>query len=221
MVIPKSDPKIPSRYTNPFATCWTSKLEYVEGHCSVDEVHLRWKDLGQWGAIVGPHGTGKSTLLRTLKDRLRSQGEEPEWITLRSSEQLNLDFLNSTRPLVLLEGLERLSLLRQFVLLGQLRRRDCRVLATLHSDSMAWPWQLKTVRKTEVSTELVKLLFNRLVDNDDSRLVAWCDALECWQHRNGDLRELWFELYELYESRRNEGHQLAEQPAFFVRTVAG
>ena len=216
-----SNSYIPSRYSNPFSTCWTSNLSYVEFCHSVDEVLSRWKNLGHWGAVVGSHGTGKSTLLRALNDRLHALGAEPEWITLRPNLEGSFSVSDARNRILLLEGLERLSFFKQLTLIGQLKRQQCRVLATLHSDSITWPWRLQTVLNTEVSTKLAKHLFNELVSNGSEKLVTWSDALKCWQHGNGDLRELWFDLYELYESRQSDDCQFAEQPTLTIRTVTG
>ncbi len=220
-----SYPVVPSRYSNPFSTCWTTKLEYVESDQSVSEVLQEWKANNCWGTIVGPHGTGKTALLSALRTQLELEGWKCHWIEVRDSHLeafiQKVSRHRGSKVVVMLEGFERLPFSKQLWFLNRLRRQQCHVLATLHRNFAIWSWRFKTLANTEVSIDLVKTLFERLICNADRDLVPWADALECWHGCDGNLREFWFELHELYESRRRLSVPLPEQRTTRVRTVAG
>src|SRR5262245_23842279 len=102
----------PSRFNNPFATCWTRpgalEFQFVDGE-SLDGLMTRFAAASWRGEIVGPHGSGKSTLVETLKPHLAAFGFNVRAITLRDGERrLPSNFLRESlatvRPLVIVDG---------------------------------------------------------------------------------------------------------------------
>jgi energy-coupling factor transporter ATP-binding protein EcfA2 len=79
----------PSRYDNPFATCWTRPgaipFLFSAGQCA-DSLVSKLAATSWWGAVVGPHGSGKSTLLETLKPALVAKGRRLVTISLHDRE---------------------------------------------------------------------------------------------------------------------------------------
>jgi ABC-type hemin transport system ATPase subunit len=70
---------------NPFATVHVHRIRYRFDGLTWDQFMER---LAQWnyrGAIVGPEGTGKSTLLEDLRPRLAERGFEP--LALRLTQE--------------------------------------------------------------------------------------------------------------------------------------
>jgi hypothetical protein len=81
---------VPSRLSNPFATCWTRPgaipYRFPPGQSAAQLV----EQLGRrqwWGEIVGPHGSGKSTLLATLLPRLPATGCDIRFISLHDGQR--------------------------------------------------------------------------------------------------------------------------------------
>jgi hypothetical protein len=94
---------IPSRYDNPFATCWTKPgaipFRFFAGQ-SISQIWERLATANWRGAIIGPHGSGKSTLLETLKPALIAAGHSHFAIKLRDRQRsLPKDFASRMQAL--------------------------------------------------------------------------------------------------------------------------
>src|SRR4051794_34816207 len=113
------DQKAPSRFINPFATCWTrpGALQFRFPSAESAQQLLAKLASQNWrGAIVGPHGSGKSTLLAALKPLLSEAGCTVIAVALRDRQrQLPRAFvesITSLKPnqngLLVLDGFEQL-----------------------------------------------------------------------------------------------------------------
>src|SRR6476660_6981871 len=104
---------IPSRHSNPFATCWTRPgalaFRFSRGESATSLVE-RLAAQGWWGEIIGPHGSGKTTLLATLRPLLAATG----------------------RPIEIVDGYEQLNRLTRWRLRNRCRRSGSGLLATSH-----------------------------------------------------------------------------------------
>lgn len=94
---------------NPFSSERILSVRFVEG--SWDEFLATLKSWNYRGAIVGPKGHGKTTLLEDLVPRLAALGFNTRFIGL-SSERRKLPASKSPRrnEVILLDGAEQLSL---------------------------------------------------------------------------------------------------------------
>src|SRR5437588_753581 len=72
---------------NPFASDRLEALRYVPLHWSWEEMMFRIDEMGYRGAIVGPEGCGKTTLLLDLGARLRTMGFEIAHLRLTADER--------------------------------------------------------------------------------------------------------------------------------------
>jgi len=81
---------VPSRHSNPFATCWTrpGAIQYVfpPEQCA-EQMVQSLADQDWRGEIVGPHGSGKSTLLATLLPHLNAAGRDVRLISLHDRQR--------------------------------------------------------------------------------------------------------------------------------------
>lgn len=177
--MPPLDPP-PSRASNPFATCWTdhSELAYEPpvGLC-VDRLVNRIERVRGVGAIVGAHGAGKSALLAEVARRL-----------------------GPGSTLDLIEGFERLSCEARRRRLGRRRPPVRRAIVTLHSRVSAWRCGARVLAVLRPDERLVERLFQRLTRRADSP-VTLADARASFHRHDRNLRDVWFDLYELHEWR--------------------
>jgi hypothetical protein len=191
----------PSRYANPFATCWTRPGaipfrfpagENAEGLLAKLD-RLKWR-----GAIVGPHGSGKSTLLETLKPLLHEAGIKVIGKTLQNGERrLPAGILPCRKgAMIIVDGYEQLSRLERVKLLVACRRRGCGLLVTSHA-----PTVLPTLLRTEPSERLVYELVERLAAQV-STSIASSDVAASLACHGSNVREIFFDLYDRHEQLR-------------------
>ncbi|MEQ8787615.1 MAG: hypothetical protein RIC55_15030 [Pirellulaceae bacterium] len=195
---------VAAEYRNPFATrhIRPGAVEFVfPSEESADSLVRRLEAAAWRGAIVGPHGSGKSTLLETLLPRIERRGRCVVRRTLRAGQR-SLGVPAAERrawgaaTLLVVDGYEQLSWRSRLGLLWSCRRTGCGLLATSHR-----PVGLTTIFRTTVTECLARRVVERIAPQDDVlRQVDLCDLLD---RRGGDLREVLFDLYDVYESRRS------------------
>jgi hypothetical protein len=156
------------------------------------------------GQIVGPHGSGKSTLLATLLTELHRRGLQTHAIALHDGQRRLPDgFLNRTdldaRLVIIVDGYEQLAFLERAKLRWRCWRRGTGLLITTHAAAFRFP-KLLTLRPCH---GLAASLFNRLMSGFQP-LVAEHAAVASFSRHNGNLREVWFDLYDQYERNRRQ-----------------
>ncbi len=172
----------------------------------------------RFGLIIGPHGSGKSTAIRTLLPSLRDRFAEvvciqtgaptsrdllARWnhrrrladITTQHQRQLASD------GLLIIDGIEQLSWMARFSLTRMARRRNQFILATSHARLS----RFDTLYETKVTSDLVQSLAESLLAKAPSELSK--PVLGELSRRDltrlSNVRELWFELYDLVEEARH------------------
>src|SRR5262249_52710880 len=95
---------------------------------------------GWCGQIIGPHGSGKSTLIAALRDPIAQAGRRSILITLHDQERS----LRNHRPalaeldagsLLIVDGYEQLAVWRRWRLRRLCRRRGAGLLVTAHASA--------------------------------------------------------------------------------------
>jgi hypothetical protein len=180
----------PARH-NPFRSERIEALAYRPASPGQDlaDVLERWERSGRRGAVVGPHGSGKTTLVEQLGRRIG----DARWIDVRPG-------MAPVRAsaVVLLDGLERLPWLTRRSWLAA-----CRVpglIATLHRPGCGLALLLRTTTTPALLEDLVTELLGRPIDPDQR---DECRSLFA-AHR-GDLRKCLETLY-----RRRAGQTTAD-----------
>ncbi|MCA9211657.1 MAG: hypothetical protein KDB27_01210 [Planctomycetales bacterium] len=159
--------------------------------------------------IIGPHGSGKSTFVVSLQERLQSADFIVHHHVLHSGNgTLSLvDPRSNARPdVVIVDGLEQLSRWSQWKLVRQLRRMSVTLVATAHCD-LGYP----TLYRTSVSLELLRAVVASLVVElpESLQVEAVTDELTLQNlllKHGSNVREILFELYDVWESARFAAH---------------
>jgi hypothetical protein len=194
--------ELPSRHSNPFATCWTRPgaiaFQFTDGE-SMESLVARLLAAGGWGEIVGPHGSGKSTLLAALKLELAAAGWDVAAIALRDGQRhlprrWIRTALSTERPLIVIDGYEQLSWPGRTFAKWRCRRAAAGLLVTSHAST-----GLPTLYRTSVDAALAQSLVSTLTAERDSPITA-ADVAASHACHGSNLRELFFALYDRHET---------------------
>ena len=181
------------------------------------------------GAIIGPHGSGKSTLLAALLPALKQRGMHVAAVGLHDGQrrlpsgfaatldaQATVDAELSTqhasktntldqpcaRPgpalVVVIDGYEQLGRLSRCRLRWLCWRRRLGLLVTSHG-----PVGLPVLFRTGVDLALAQHIVAELQKGFDVHIDA-NDVARLFPRYGGNLRELLFGLYDLYEGRQRK-----------------
>jgi hypothetical protein len=133
------------------------------------------------GAIVGPHGSGKTTFLEALVPRLNAEGFPLRHYFL--NDQLSAEIAIETDPdtIVIIDGAERLG----FRAWRRIRTHS-RLLVTQHREG-----RLSTLLRTRSTAEMLENFARQL---DPSLAI---DARLLHRKHRGNLREALLECYDL------------------------
>ena len=192
---------------NPFASHRTRpgaiQFQFPDG-ASVESLLARLRDNDYRGQIVGPHGSGKSTLLATFLPVLEAHGVDVRSIALHDGQRrLPTDFLRTASgqsPLMLVvDGYEQLSYYSRAKLRWRCWQQGLGVLVTTHAKVAGLPVLISLVP----TPTLMKELLDQLLAGDDSSDLQQQAGISFHCH-GGNLREVWFDLYDRYERRERE-----------------
>lgn len=181
---------------NPFRAKAVAKQRYkISGH-EFEVLLNALKSQGYRASIRGPHGTGKSTLLKDVANALALQGETVNWHYLnremsRTQKKSVLKNILRSKPTEIhcLDGGETIGYFIWFAFLLYLHLRNRRLLATTHSKS-----PLKTLHKTQISPHTMLVITESLagkywtVDLKDL-------AIKTYAEHKGNCREVFRACY--------------------------
>lgn len=188
-------------YDNPFATRYVRPgaidFEFAEDE-DLDTLIDRLQQAGWWGQIVGPHGSGKSTLLAALAPRLEARGRRLVRRTLHAGQRTVRLTAEETcardaAALVIVDGYEQLSWLARWRLRRRCRRAQSGLLVTAHRSV-----GLTTIFRTTVTPELAQRVVSKFAGERFGPGQGF-DLGELVRRRRGNLRDVLFDLYDLYE----------------------
>lgn len=153
---------------------------------------------GGCGAIEGPHGTGKSTMLSALAGILRDEGLLAAALRVRTPRDVPavLATIAAAGPgrTVLVDGWEGLG--RTGALLARLlaRLRSCGLLVTSHR-----PVGMPVVVRCGSTPALLAAIVDRLPDHGGA--ITTADVEQAFHGHAGNLRDALFDLYDRFERR--------------------
>jgi hypothetical protein len=210
-----SAPAPPSRYDNPFATCWTKPgalpFRFPDGE-SLTGLVERLAARNWRGAIIGPHGSGKSTLLESLKPALINVGCEVHSVSLRYGQRrlphgwasqafcvANV-LMSPKRRILIIDGYEQLAWWKRMRIQMSCRRLDTGLLVTSHSST-----GLPTLLYPAPDQRLVEILVHDLCSKVSTGITPADVAASCKRH-GPNVRDIFFDLYDQHERwRRHRG----------------
>jgi hypothetical protein len=183
---------------NPFAVDRVLSIRYELPEGQAGRLLARLERLRYRAAIVGPHGTGKTTLMEDLEEPLAGLGFRVMHLRLDSESrrfsQGRLSQLAATldaRDIVCLDGAEQLDWLRWMTFRWRTRHAGG-VLITSHR-----PGLLPTLIECTTSPELLDRIVGRLA----SQAGGGWSAKDLFARHHGNLRDALRELYDLYASK--------------------
>jgi len=194
-----------SALNNPFATRHVSPGEIPYFFSSDRDFHqiIKRADKASWtGQIVGPHGSGKTTLVRHLSDQLKQHFTAVEFFIVRGTGEVQvcprlkgashpvaktLDPNGDSRRLYVIDGIERLSWLQRKLLVADCRRKKIGLLVTAHRRLLGLP--------VFFETSFDQLRFGKILSHLGTQQYE--DRYEALSNRFGNnCREMLFELYD-------------------------
>lgn len=157
---------------------------------------------GRRGQIVGPHGSGKSTLLAALSDELRERGIPVRLVELHDGcRAMPEGAAAQPGEVMMVDGYEQLGVVARSKLAFDVARRQAGLLVTSHRN-VRWPVALPVLYATESSPELAQRLAELLLAaSAHPEAVSAAEVRAVYEAERGNLREVFFRLYDLYESR--------------------
>ena len=184
---------------NPFATARVHQIRYrLPDGLTWEELLAGLESMNWRGAIVGPEGVGKTTLLEDFEPRLRERGFEVVWLRLTREEPrfsvatlVQLASLDS-RHIILFDGAEQLSRWTWWRFLRGVRRTGG-LLITSHRTGL-----LPTLLECKTAPELLVEIVANLLDETPEACRAHADFL--FHKHQGNLREALRELYDVWSA---------------------
>jgi hypothetical protein len=185
---------------NPFATARVLRIRYAMADGDWPALLARVAAYGYRGALIGPHGVGKTTLLEDLQQQLEARGIPTVWLR-RDMErphftrvELDAAFAKITREHVIcLDGAEQLT--RVGWLLFKRRARIARgLLITSHREGL-----LPTLHACSTNVELLEDIVGRLLTPaPHAHPSSLPTPNDLFARHQGNLRDALRELYDCY-----------------------
>lgn len=182
---------------NPFASRCVEpgavSFVFPDGRSAAD-LARRFAAADRRGQIVGPHGSGKSTLLAALLPLL------PGWpirhVRLSESDRvLPDDVWDDVTRLLVIDGFEQLGYRIRRRLRTTYRTRGGGLLVTAHR-----PMGLPTLYRTDLTAEVAARVVDRVVPAAGRGVLDGYDLPARLRRHRGSLREVFFELYDRWET---------------------
>jgi hypothetical protein len=160
----------------------------------------RLRQNGWWGQIIGAHGSGKSSLLAALIPAIGQAGRQVRLFELHDGQrklppEVYRGGAISPESVLVVDGYEQLSRWSRLRTRQYCGRRRCGLIVTAHA-----PVGLPDLFRTSPTLQVVQEVVARLLQG---RPAAWTaqELSDRFERHQGNVRELLFELYDLYDKR--------------------
>jgi hypothetical protein len=200
---------LPLPISNPFSTRFVRpdamEFRFAPGPKLRQIIHRLW-DKGCWGQIVGPHGSGKSTMVAMLSRHASSYGIRAVPFTLHDDQRrmpagwkrtVWEAFERGRSTMVVVDGYEQLSRFSRWRLSHICRTSGWGLLVTAHA-----PVGLPMLYRTSTNVELAEMLVAMLLDGYDSSIDHKI-IRDAYHRHDGNLRMVFRDLFDHYEQTRS------------------
>ncbi len=167
----------------------------------------RFEKNGRFGQIIGPHGTGKTTLLGTLLSRLVAQGRIVIATSLHDRQRrLPKEFLSRIeaigpeweKTILVLDGYEQLGYPARFFLRRLRRTRRLGLLLTSHRPI----WGVPILHRTAPDFAVLQQTVQHLLRETETQIPSE-ELKELFDRFSGNIRLVLLELYDRFEAGRS------------------
>ncbi|MGI8982482.1 MAG: hypothetical protein ACR2FY_24890 [Pirellulaceae bacterium] len=196
--------------SNPFATRFTrpGAIGYLfpPGQSAVGTLDLL-RNNDWWGEIVGPHGSGKSSLLAELLPLLEATGRRVVLYGLHQGDR-TLPISKSdvaawnAETQVVIDGYEQLSWWSKRRLQSWVKARQAGLLITAHQ-----PMGLPPLFGTQPTLALAREIVAQLLKSDQVQSLTGDDIAAAFAAHGANLREMLFSLYDVYQQRQADARE--------------
>ena len=182
---------------NPFRSERVEGLGYRQAGFEWPELLVRAAEMKYRGAIVGPKGTGKTTLLEELRERFAEAGVNVRLVRLNNQIKISWRELKKEImkeggcDVLLLDGAEQLSRLMWYWLRSVANKRGMGLIVTSHKEGML-PLLFECRTNDQLFFELVQELLGEAINSS----AGFTDGL--YERHGGNIRVALRELYDMW-----------------------
>jgi hypothetical protein len=182
---------------------------YFSDGMNIEDVVNRLRRNRWRGEITGPHGSGKTTLLRQLLPAVEQAGRKPVLFELHDGQRSLFSdgrkkiqtVKTYPQAIVAVDGYEQLSGWSRFWLRRFCRQGGVGLLVTAHE-----PTGLPKILCTSISLETAFYVVDQLLHDEPQKIPR--DIIEnLYAQNGGNIRELLFDLYDVFEQRQHASRQ--------------
>ena len=187
--------------SNPFATRFIrpGAIPFHSANNAVNEIGRQLAQQAWRGAIVGPHGVGKSTLLATLESQWALWNRQSFHWQLSRTKLVDLVRLPLTRHTqVIVDGYAQLPWWTRWRLEKWIEAREAGLLVTAHHP----PRSLPVTYRCEGSLAATRAIVRHLLASASSpQAISEADLAHHFAASDGNVRETLLRLFDLYRTR--------------------
>lgn len=207
---------------NPFSTRYVQpgRISFqLRNGVTIDQLFEQFLQIPtRRAAIVGPHGSGKSSLLETMRKSIPSQYEVDAHRL--SSESTRRDRTGARwelasqrwgpQTIVIVDGFEQVGWWAQYRLTRLVRNHESRLLVTTHSPMRRFPLLWMTQRTVDDDDYVLRQLLIAYDDDTEQRIdieaIDIEEAMIRWREvrlkHPTDMREALMDMYDWWEKKK-------------------